>query len=334
MLASIGVSGFGGLASKKKVTGREVFSALLPDDFDYVGVSRSGEPVVIKKGQLVEGIIDTKAIGGEGEGLLLRSLHKQYGPAKTIKILHHILRMGIEYLFIHGFSTGIADEDLPQEARDQIDQLLHQAEEDVSQMIKSFQDGTLEVYPGRTASETLELKILERLNKARNACGQIIKGFVEDKNHAAVMILSGARGSITSLIQMSACVGQQAMRGKRIEKGYRNRTLSCFKRGDLSPESHGFIIHGFKHGINPKEFFFHAITGRDALMDTALRTTKSVYLYRRLANAMQDLRVEYDGTVRDASGRIIQFKYGEDGIDVARSESGKIDVKKIINTTE
>jgi DNA-directed RNA polymerase subunit A' len=334
ILASIGVSDFGGLASKKKVTGREVFSALLPDDFDYIGASRTGEPVIIKKGQLVEGVIDTKAIGGEGEGLLLRSLHKQYGPAKTIKILHQILKMGIEYLFIHGFSTGIADEDLPQEARDQIDQLLHQAEEDVSQMIQSFREGTLEVYPGRNASETLELKILERLNKARNACGQIIKGFVEDKNHAAVMILSGARGSITSLIQMSACVGQQAMRGKRIEKGYRNRTLSCFKRGDLSPESHGFIIHGFKHGINPKEFFFHAITGRDALMDTALRTPKSGYLYRRLANAMQDLRVEYDGTVRDASGRIIQFKYGEDGIDVARSESGKIDVKKIINTTE
>jgi len=150
----------------------------------------------------------------------------------------------------------------------------------------------------------------------------------------AVMILSGARGSITSLIQMSACVGQQAMRGKRIEKGYRDRTLSCFRRGDLAPEARGFVIHGFKHGINPKEFFFHAITGRDALMDTALRTPKSGYLYRRLANALQDVRVEYDGTVRDASGKIIQFSYGEDGIDVARSESGKIDIKRIINTTE
>jgi DNA-directed RNA polymerase subunit A' len=334
LLANIGMSEFGRLASKKKITGREVFSALLPSDFDYVGVSRSGEPVVIKKGQLVEGVIDTKAIGGEGEGLLLRSLHKQYGPAKTIKILHQIFRLGIEYLLQHGFSTGIADEDLPQEARDQIEQLLHQAEEDVSQMIAQFREGKLEVFPGRTMRETLELKILERLNKARNACGQVIKGFVEDKNHAAVMILSGARGSITSLIQMSACVGQQAMRGKRIEKGYRNRTLSCFKRDDLSPEARGFIIHGFKHGINPKEFFFHAITGRDALMDTALRTPKSGYLYRRLANAMQDLRVEYDGTVRDANGRIIQFAYGEDSIDVARSESGKIDVKRIINTTE
>jgi DNA-directed RNA polymerase subunit A' len=334
LLAAVGVFDFGKISLKKKVTGREVFSALLPEGFNYEGASRTGEPVIIKNGTLMEGVIDTKAIGGEGEGLLLRSLHKQYGPAKTIKIIHQIFRLGIEYLLQHGFSTGIADEDLPQEARDQIDQLLHQAEEDVAAMIVQYNDKQLEVFPGRTATETLELKILERLNKARNACGQVIKGFVKDENHVAVMILSGARGSITSLIQMSACVGQQAMRGKRIEKGYRGRTLSCFKRGDLAPEAHGFIIHGFKHGINPKEFFFHAITGRDALMDTALRTPKSGYLYRRLANAMQDLRVEYDGTVRDANGRIIQFMYGEDGIDVARSESGKIDIKRIINTTD
>jgi DNA-directed RNA polymerase subunit A' len=334
LLAAVGISDFGKIGSKKKVAGREVFSALLPDDFNYDGQSRTGAPVTIKNGTLMEGVIDTKAIGGEGEGLLLRSLHKQYGPAKTIRILHQIFRLGIEYLLQHGFSTGIADEDLPKEAREQIDQLLHQAEEDVASMIEQYKNKQLEVFPGRTAKETLELKILERLNKARNACGQVIKGFVNDDNMAAVMILSGARGSITSLIQMSACVGQQAMRGKRIEKGYRERTLSCFRRGDLSPEAHGFIIHGFKHGINPKEFFFHAITGRDALMDTALRTPKSGYLYRRLANAMQDLRVEYDGTVRDASGRIIQFKYGEDGIDVARSESGKIDIKRIINTTD
>ena len=334
VLAAVGSEDFSKLGTKKKISGRELFSALLPDDFSYVSSSRTGDPVVIKNGQLVEGTIDTKAIGGEGEGLLLRNLHQQYGPAKTIKILHQIFKLGIEYLLVHGLSTGIADEDVPPSVREQIDQLLHQAEEDVTSMIKQFEAGQLEVFPGRTMRETLELKILERLNKARNACGQILKGFVNDSNHAAVMILSGARGSITSLIQMSACVGQQAMRGKRIEKGYRNRTLSCFKRDDLSSEARGFIIHGFKHGINPKEFFFHAITGRDALMDTALRTPKSGYLYRRLANAMQDLRVEYDGTVRDANGRIIQFAYGEDGIDVARSESGRIDIKRIIDEND
>lgn len=122
------------------------------------------------------------------------------------------------------------------------------------------------------------------------------------------------------------------MRGKRIENGFSNRTLSAFKKGDLSPEARGFIRDGFKSGLTPAEFFFGSMTGRDSLMDTALRTPKSGYLYRRLANAMQDLRSEYDGTVRDASKKIVQFAYGEDGIDVSKSENGKINVKRIIGS--
>ncbi|PIN74888.1 DNA-directed RNA polymerase subunit A' [Candidatus Woesearchaeota archaeon CG10_big_fil_rev_8_21_14_0_10_37_12] len=330
LLAAVGITDLLKVAGKKKISGKEVFSMLLPEDFNYKGVSRSGDPVVIKDGKLIEGTVDTKAIGGEGEGRLLRLLHKQYGPARTIKILHQIANLGIEYLMLSGFTTGIADEDLPKEATNQIDDLLHKAEEDVALLIKQFKEGSLEAFPGRSVAETLEMKILERLNKARNECGKVIRQFITDKNNAAVMMFSGSRGSITSLIQMSACVGQQALRGKRIDKGYSGRTLSCFKKGDLSPESRGFILNSLKKGINPKEFFFFAMTGRDSLMDTALRTPKSGYLYRRLANALQDLKVEYDGTVRDASGRIIQFAYGEDGVDVSRSENGKIDVKRIV----
>jgi DNA-directed RNA polymerase subunit A' len=116
---------------------------------------------------------------------------------------------------------------------------------------------------------------------------------------------------------MSALVGQQALRGRRIEKGYENRTISLFPEGALSPKSKGFIEAGFKDGLDPAEFFFGSMTGRDSLMDTALRTPKSGYLYRRLANALQDLKIEYDHTVRDANKTIIQFKYGEDGIDVS-----------------
>ena len=120
------------------------------------------------------------------------------------------------------------------------------------------------------------------------------------------------------------------MRGKRIEKGYRHRTLSCFKKNDLSSAARGFIRSSFKHGLAPAEFFFASMTGRDSLMDTALRTPKSGYLYRRLANAMQDLKVEYDGTVRDANKKIVQFAYGEDNVDVSRSENGRLNVARLI----
>jgi len=109
--------------------------------------------------------------------------------------------------------------------------------------------------------------------------------------------------------------------------------LSYFKKNDLRPEARGFIRSNFKTGLTPHEFFFGSMTGRDALMDTALRTPKSGYLYRRLSNAMQDLKVEYDGTVRDASGNVVQFLYGEDGLDVSRTKNGVIDVKRIVQQT-
>ena len=180
--------------------------------------------------------------------------------------------------------------------------------------------------------ESIELRILEVLNKARNETGEIVAKFADMTSHTMIMARSGARGNLLNLAQMAACVGQQALRGKRIEKGYDGRTLSSFKKNDLSPAARGFISERFKTGLSPTEFFFGAMTGRDSLMDTALRTPKSGYLYRRLANALQDLKVEYDGTVRDASSKIVQFQYGEDGIDVSKSEKGFINVKRIIKS--
>ncbi len=334
LLCSAGVLDLSRLPGKKMVNGKEIFSVLLPEDFNYKGVDKAGAEVVIEDGRLTAGVIDKNAIGGEGSGVMLRTLHKCYGPARTVDILHKILCLGIEVLLRKGFSAPISDQDLPQQANDLIEDTLNKAEEEVNVIIKSYQDGTLETFPGRTLAETLELKILEVLNRARNKCGQVVKDNLPPGIQTMVMIKSGARGNILAMTQMSACVGQQALRGKRIDKGYTGRTLSCFKKGDLSPEARGFVKNGFKSGLTPKEFFFHSITGRDSLMDTALRTPKSGYLYRRLANAMQDLRVEYDRTVRDANGRIIQFEYGEDGIDVSRSENGKVDVKKIIDTVK
>ncbi|MBI5066081.1 DNA-directed RNA polymerase subunit A' [Candidatus Woesearchaeota archaeon] len=330
LLCAVGITDFKKLPNKKTITGKEIFSMLLPDDLDFQGASKAGEPVLIEKGILKEGVMDQKTIGGEGEGLLLRSLHKQYGPDATIEILQRILRLGIEVLLQRGFTVSYSETELPPETVEEINKTLNVAEEDVQKVIQSFHDGSLETFPGRTLKETLEMKIVEVLNKARNLCGSIIKKTINKKTHISMMAESGARGNILNVVQMSACVGQQVLSGRRIEKGFSKRTLACFKQGDLSPEARGFVRSSFKKGLNPREFFFHSITGRDGLMDTALRTPKSGYLYRRLANAMQDLKVEYDGSVRDAANRIIQFSYGEDGLDVSKTESGKINIKKII----
>ncbi|MFC1768890.1 DNA-directed RNA polymerase subunit A' [Nanoarchaeota archaeon] len=326
ILTAVGVTNFSKLSKKDIVSGKEIFSVLIPDDFSF-----KDEHAQIENGKLIEGVLDRNLLG-EGSGLLLRTIHKKYGKDFTIDFLGKIFRLGIEVLFRVGFTTSISDTDLPEQGKEDIHNSLDEAYKEVTKLIELYQNNKLETFPGKTLRETLELKILEVLNKVRNKTGEIVAQTASQESYTMVMAKSGARGNLLNLAQMAACVGQQAMRGKRIENGFVQRTLSAFNKGDLSPEARGFIRNGFKTGLSPSEFFFGSMTGRDSLMDTALRTPKSGYLYRRLANAMQDLRCEYDNTIRDASGKIVQFLYGEDGIDVSKSENGKINVKRIINT--
>ena len=111
-----------------------------------------------------------------------------------------------------------------------------------------------------------------------------------------------------------ACVGQQNVEGKRIPFGFRGRTLPHFCKDDYSPESRGFVKNSYLLGLRPEEFFFHAMGGREGLIDTAVKTSETGYLQRRLVKCLEDVMVKYDGTVRDCSGNIIQFLYGEDGM--------------------
>jgi DNA-directed RNA polymerase subunit A' len=339
LLSSAGIDDFSKLPNKQTVSGKEVFSVLLPDDFNFKGFARhyktgSTDPdavVEIKEGKLITGILDKNNLG-EGSGLLLRNLHKQYGAKRMVDMLGKIYKLGIEVLLKYGFTTGISHIDLKPEVREKVEKILEDADTEVKKMIQQYKEGNLELLPGRDMKETLELRILERLNKARNETGETVTANADQTTTTLMMIQSGARGNFLNLAQMAACVGQQALRGGRISKGYKDRTLSCFKKGDLGASAHGFIKDGFKAGLEPHELFFMAMTGRDSLMDTALRTPKSGYLYRRLANAMQDFKIEYDFTVRDASKKIVQFRYGEDGIDVSKSEGGKLNVSHVIRT--
>ncbi|MCD6340465.1 MAG: DNA-directed RNA polymerase subunit A', partial [Desulfurococcales archaeon] len=155
--------------------------------------------------------------------------------------------------------------------------------------------------------------------------------YLDPFNNVFIMAKTGARGSTLNITQMAAMLGQQSVRGQRIHRGYRGRTLPHFKRGDIGPEARGFVSGSFVKGLSPIEMFFHAAGGREGLVDTAVRTSQSGYMQRRLINALQDLRVEYDGTVRSVYGHLIQFRYGEDGIDPKNTSFGKaVNVERII----
>ena len=313
----------------KRVTGKQIFSVLLPEDFNFIGKAKSGKSVVIRNGELIDGVIDKATIGQE-KGDLIRALYARYGDEVGIKVLGNIFRLGIEALLRAGFTTSIADTDLPTEISSKCKEIIYNAERRVSQLIEQYNNKEIEALPGLSEEETMELRIRETLDKARTKVGEVISEISQEDNPTIIMANSGAKGNVLNLAQMAACVGQQSKRGRRIENGFNGRTLSIFEKGELSPRAKGFVKRGFKEGLEPHEFFMHAMTGRDSLMDTALRTPKSGYLYRRLSSALQDVKVEYDNTVRDGKSNIIQFDYGEDGLDVSRTEGGKINVARIL----
>jgi len=329
ILYSVGVRDFSNLKSTKVLEGRDIFSAILPKNLNFIGVSKEKKEVIIKNGKLIEGIID-KATIGEDNGTLIRRLHAVYGEQEGIILINRIFRLGVEILLRKGFSSAISDTDLSKEVLAKNKEKLTYAENKVNEVIEEYQKGKLELLPGMDAGNTVETLILRQLNQLRDKVGETVYENVSEDNPTIIMARSGAKGNFLNLAQMSAMVGQQAMGEGRINIGYKYRTLSLFRKGELKPESRGFIKEGYKQGLNPVEFFFHSITGRDSLMDTALRTPKSGYLYRRLANALQDMRIEYDQTVRDASGKIIQFSFGDDGLDISKTEGGKINVQRIV----
>ncbi len=257
------------------------------------------------------------------EGEFVRELDSQLSRKETVEVLEKFFRVGVSFLSRNGFTISLADINVSENIRNETAKILQNANKKVDEIIASFYAGSLEILPGKTAEETREIKILQVLNSVRTDVGKYVKDHFPKENLANQMISSGARGNMLNITQMSCLVGQQVLNGKRINFGYSGRSLSFFKKGDSSPRSAGFIENSFIKGLRPDEFFFGAMTGRDAMMDTALRTPKSGYLYRRLVSALQDLIVEYDGTVRDSSDNIVQFQFGGDGMDVAALHKNK-----------
>ena len=314
-------------------TGRTLFSELLPEDLSLDFSSSTGDKVTIENGQLIEGTIDEDAVGAFG-GEVVDTLTKEYGETRSRVFINEIASLAMRAIMHFGFSIGIDDESIPPEAEEQVDDAIESAYDRVQELISTYEAGELESLPGRGVDETLEMKIMQTLGKARDSAGEIADQHFGDDNPAVVMARSGARGSMLNLTQMAGSVGQQAVRGERINRGYEDRTLSHYKENDLSAEAHGFVENSYRGGLTPEEFFFHAMGGREGLVDTAVRTSKSGYLQRRLINALSELEAQYDGTVRDTSGRIVQFEFGEDGTSPVKVSSGEgdgIDVDDIVD---
>ncbi len=292
---------------KKEIEGTEVFGQILPKGSDI---------------KIPAELTDSNTVGSEN-GALVKIIDKIHGRDETMRVLKAASSLGVSYLTRSGYTISIRDLDVSEKVKNITKEIIAEAENRTRKIIEDAKHNRLELIPGKNIDETMEIKISQTLNEVRTELGKIVKENFPREGNVSQMMIPGGGGSILNITQISCCVGQQILWNRRISFGYNGRTLSQFKRGDLSPEARGFIKSSFFNGLKPSEFFFGAITGRDGLMDTALRTPKSGYLYRRLVSALQDLKVEYDGTVRDASENIIQFLYGGDGKDVSMLHLGK-----------
>ncbi|WP_371806840.1 DNA-directed RNA polymerase subunit A' [Candidatus Lokiarchaeum ossiferum] len=320
-----------------KYSGKSIFSCILPHDLNMDLKSkfyRKEEGLVegsdgydqIINGQMVSGVIDKNIMGDGKATSILHRIIKDYGQNRGRQFLDDFVSMMVWVITLTGLTMGIDEVDV-RSARKDIHATIYQSYADANRLIKAYYDEDEEVLPcapGRTLKETLELNLMSLLNKVRGDAGSIASDFLGDTAHSVIMTKSGARGNPLNLAQMAACVGQQSVRQDRIHRGFIDRTLPHFKVNDLSPEARGFVLNSYRTGLRPAEFFFHAMGGREGLVDTAVRTSSSGYMQRRLVNALQDMVVENDLTVRTSEKSIIQFKYGDDGIDPANSDSGDI----------
>ncbi|NQZ84469.1 MAG: DNA-directed RNA polymerase subunit A' [Nanoarchaeales archaeon] len=330
LLFSIGFNDLSKMNFKTdKVTGAEIFSTILPEGVNFVGESKSGN-VKIKNSVLVEGVIDKKLIG-DGGGVLLRYLHKNYNADTVLDVVNYMFNLGIQVLKKKGFTVSMQDFDVSKEIVNGVDKINNTVFKEIDSTISSYTSGKLERVTGLTSKQTFELSVLQKLNAIRDESMKIVKAELDSESGTMLMVDSGAMGKVLSIVQMHAGVGQQSLRGSRLTRGFANRTLSQFREHDLGPAAGGYIKSSLRKGLQPHEVFFGCITGRDGLMDTALRTPKTGYLYRRMATAMLDLVTREDLSVRNENGVIVQFRYGDDGIDVSKTVSGKFDVKSIVD---
>ncbi|KAI9219424.1 Rna polymerase II [Blastocladiella britannica] len=312
-------------------TGKQILSLIIPKvncvtfhsghpEDESTDLSPGDTRVVVEAGELLAGIICKKTVGTAAGGLIHVSW-VEHGPEAAKALLNGCQTIVNYWLLHNGFSIGIGDTIANPTTMNAINKLIENANQSVSELIEKARVEELERQPGMTIRETFEASANKFLNEAVNEAGKAAAASFMAHNNVKHMVTAGSKGSNINISQMSACVGQQNVEGKRIPFGFQYRSLPHFTKDDYSPESRGFVENSYLRGLHPHEFFFHAMGGREGLIDTACKTAETGYIQRRLVKALEDIMVKYDGTVRNAQGNIVQFAYGEDGMDGTRVES-------------
>jgi DNA-directed RNA polymerase II subunit RPB1 len=279
----------------------------------------------IKNGQYIRGQIDKGVVGAGTKGLIHRTCN-DFGNIASAKLIDDLQNIVTEYMKMSGFSVGISDLISDKATNDAIIEVITKKKGDVKNIIEQTQIGIFENNTGKTNEEEFETQVNNILNQATAESGKIGLKSLGSNNRFVTMVNAGSKGSDLNISFMISCLGQQNVDGKRIPYGFDHRTLPHFTKYDDSPSARGFVESSYINGLSPQELFFHAMGGRVGLIDTAIKTSTTGYLQRRLIKGLEDLMVNYDMTVRSNKGKIVQFVYGEDNIDTVKVENQQIPI--------
>ncbi|BDD57158.1 hypothetical protein MPDQ_003502 [Monascus purpureus] len=317
-------------------TGKQVFNILMrPNKDDPVMVNldaacreykppKDGRPkdldpndgwLVIRNSEVMCGVMDKATIGSGKKDNVYYIMLRDFGPAAAAEGMNRLARLSARWFTNMGFSIGITDVYPSENLLKSKDHLVETAYAQCDEVIAKYKAGTLEKYPGCDELQTMENQISGILSKVRQQAGDECIAQLSKHNSPLIMATSGSKGSSINVSQMVALVGQQIIGGQRVQDGFQDRTLPHFPKNARQPPSKGFVRNSFFSGLLPYEFIFHAMSGREGLVDTAVKTAETGYMSRRLMKSLEDLSSNYDDTVRNSSAAIVQFQYGDDKLD-------------------
>ena len=320
-------------AAGPKLTSFDVLSQILAPitlkyktslfDEDVDDAKTSNNVLEIRAGKYIRGQIDKGCLGSTTKGLIHRVCN-DYGNVQAADFIDNLQNIITEYMKTSSFSVGISDLVANKETQDKIVQVITGQKQEVQGVIDKVHLGIFENNTSNTNMMHFESTVNNILNEATNQAGKIGRKSLSKTNRFVMIVNSGSKGSPINISQMLSCLGQQNVDGKRIPYGFDSRTLPHFSKFDDSPAARGFIENSYISGLTAPELFFHAMGGRIGLIDTACKTSQTGYIQRRLIKGLEDLKVEYDMTVRNNKNKIVQFAYGDDGFDSVRAENQTI----------
>ena len=282
--------------------------------------------LVVRNSEVMCGRMDKTTVGSGKKDSIFYIILRDFGPDEAVIAMNRLAKISARYLTNEGFSIGISDVYPAPALTTHKDSLVTQAYQECELLIQKFKEGKLEKATGCNLEETLENAISGILSRVRQQAGDHCIDTLSKGNAPLIMAKSGSKGSNINVAQMVAVVGQQIIGGQRVPDGFQDRSLPHFPKNSRQPPSKGFVRNSFFTGLSPSEFLFHAISGREGLVDTAVKTAETGYMSRRLMKSLEDLSVQYDNTVRNSSSTIVQFQFGADKLDPVDMEGNAVPV--------